>query len=238
MDNPSIGMNRTGIQMSPVQSKEQTAIAERTPPTWPGNADNLAQARQAHIGSAEPIGSVPLPGSLKGAVKSTVQKAMGHHPMILVDKLGERLAFERNGVRLYDALIAKAEALGIGTDRMERLHHFRDEEAEHMQRVKAAMEKIGADPTAQTPAADVAGVSAIGVMQVITDPRTSFSQSLDALLTAELTDNAAWELLIDLARDAGQQEMVDSFTQALQQEQDHLGTVRIWLREDLDLQGS
>lgn len=238
MSHSSIGMNRTGIQMSPLQSQQQTDIAEDTPPTLPGDASDLASARQRHVSPDDSIGSVPLPGSLKGVVKTTVQKVTGHHPAMLIDKLGERLAFERNGVRLYDALIAKATALGVSAERIARLHHFRGEEAEHMGRVKHAMEQIGADPTAQTPAADVAGVAAIGVLQVITDPRTSFSQSLDALLTAELTDNAAWELLIDMARDAGQQEMVSSFTQALEQEQDHLGTVRIWLREELDLQGA
>ncbi|AJD49632.1 hypothetical protein S7S_16100 [Isoalcanivorax pacificus W11-5] len=238
MSHSSIGMNRTGIQMSPLQSQQQTDIAEDTAPTLPGDASDLASARQRHISPDDSIGSVPLPGSLKGAVKTTVQKVTGHHPAMLIDKLGERLAFERNGVRLYDALIAKATALAVSAERIARLHHFRGEEAEHMERVKRAMEQIGADPTAQTPAADVAGVAAIGVLQVITDPRTSFSQSLDALLTAELTDNAAWELLIDMARDAGQQEMVSSFTQALEQEQDHLGTVRIWLREELDLQGA
>lgn len=239
MDKPAhTGMNRTGAQMSPLHTPEQKAAAEQVRPTVPGSARQLAEARQEAVASAEPVGSVPIPGSIKGAVKTVAQKISGHNPAILIDKLGERLAFERTGVRLYDAMIAKAQALGEPQDKLDRLQHFRDEEAEHMERVKEAMKSLGADPTAQTPSADVAGVSGLGVLQVITDPRTNMAQSLDALLTAELTDNAAWDLLIDLAREAGQSDMVPSFEQALRQEQDHLGTLRIWLREALGVKNS
>lgn len=239
MDKPAhTGLNRTGAQMSPIHTQKQQAAAKEVLPDVPGSARMLAQARQDEIAAAEPIGSVPLPGSLKGAVKTVTEKISGHNPAVLIDKLGERLAFERTGVRLYEAMIAKAEALGETQEKLDRLQHFRDEEAEHMERVKEAMEAIGADPTAQTPSADVAGVSGLGVLQVITDPRTNMAQSLDALLTAELTDNAAWDLLIDLAREAGQTDMVPSFEQALRQEQDHLGTLRVWLREALGVGNS
>lgn len=237
MQNSShIGMNRTGTQMSPIHTREQMEAADNTLPTAPGSASQLAEARQFHVGAAESIGSVPVPGTVKGAVKTAVHKLTGQAPEVLIDKLGERLAFERNGVRLYEALIAKAQALGMPQEKLDRMQHFRDEEAEHMETVKAAMETLGADPTAQTPCADVAGVSAIGVLQVITDPRTNLAQSLDALLTAELTDNAAWDLLIDLARESGQGDMASSFQQPLRQEQDHLGTIRVWLREELGME--
>jgi hypothetical protein len=35
----------------------------------------------------------------------------GESPQILLDKLGERLAFERTGARLYDAFITKCEVM-------------------------------------------------------------------------------------------------------------------------------
>jgi rubrerythrin len=150
------------------------------------------------------------------------------------DKLGERLAFERSGVRLYEALMAKAKAIdSVDEALLKTMQHFRDEEAEHLQLVVAAMEKLGADPTAMTPCADVVGVTSMGVLQTISDPRTNLAQSLNALLTAELTDNAGWELLIELADAAGQMAISESFEKALAQEQVHLDTVRSWLGEEV-----
>ena len=66
--------------------------------------------------------------------------------------------------------------------------------------------------TAQTPCADVSATASMGIVQVLTDPRTTLAQCLNALLTAELTDNAGWELLIDLAEELGHSDMADEFT--------------------------
>ena len=95
--------------------------------------------------------------------------------------------------------------------------------------LRDALEQLGADPTAMTPCADVSGVLSIGVLQVVTDPRTNLAQSLEALLTAELTDNAAWEMLIELVRSEGKDDMVASFQQALVEEEDHLRIVKTQL---------
>ena len=66
-------------------------------------------------------------------------------------------------------------------------------------------------------------------MQVLTDPRTTVSQSLNAILTAELTDNADWEMLIDLADELGHDDLSDQFTEAFTNEQKHLVNVQTWL---------
>jgi len=57
------------------------------------------------------------------------------------------------------------------------------------------------------------------------------AQCLHALLTAELTDNAGWELLIKLADNLGQDEMKAEFETALQKEEEHLQNVRTWVSE-------
>jgi rubrerythrin len=90
----------------------------------------------------------------------------------------------------------------------------------------ACMEKLGADPTAQTPCADVAGVESVGLLQVVTDPMTSVTQSLHAMLVAELTDNDAWDELVKLAREFGQDEMVALFEKAREAEREHLAGIR------------
>jgi hypothetical protein len=93
------------------------------------------------------------------------------------------------------------------------------------------MLKMGGDPTAMTPCADVQATASMGLVQVLTDPRTTLAQCLGAILTAELTDNAAWELLIQLAEEAGETELAGRFLGALAEEQEHLAIVKGWLTQ-------
>ena len=73
--------------------------------------------------------------------------------------------------------------------------------------VEAAIRSIGADPTVQTPSADVDGVASMGLIQVLTDPRTSVAQCLEAILIAELADNDGWQMLILFAEKMGMDDM-------------------------------
>lgn len=229
-----MGHNQTGAQMSPKDSEAQVKATQEVRPDVPGGPEKLALVRTEEAARAEPIGTVPVPGSAKGMLKTAVNKLVGVSPEVLIDKLGERLAFERGGVRLYDALLAKAQAIDtLDKSLLQTLRHFREEEAEHLELVKAAIEKLGADPTAMTPCADVVGCINMGVMETITDPRTNLAQSLNALLTAELADNAGWELLIDLANASGQSDIAESFGKALSQEQVHMQTVKEWLSREV-----
>lgn len=229
-----LGHNLTGAQMSPDDTERMMEAIEKYPPTVPGDATRLSKERQTMTEASEGVGTVPVPGSTKGKLKSGFDKMLGKQPELLVDKLGERLAFERTGVRLYDAVITKLEASdGAGQKMIPELKHIRDEEAEHMFILKDAIETLGADPTAMTPCANVAGVMAVGPMQVVTDPRTNASQALNALLTLELTDNAAWESLIELTDKAGHPNIAKSFRKAVKQEEDHLQTIKRLLNTEL-----
>lgn len=229
-----MGHNQTGAQMSPKDSEAQVKATQEVRPDVPGGPEKLALVRTEEAARAEPIGTVPVPGSAKGMLKTAVNKLVGVSPEVLIDKLGERLVFERGGVRLYDALLAKAQAIDtLDKSLLQTLRHFREEEAEHLELVKAAIENLGADPTAMTPCADVVGCINMGVMETITDPRTNLAQSLNALLTAELADNAGWELLIDLANASGQSDIAESFGKALSQEQVHMQTVKEWLSREV-----
>jgi hypothetical protein len=231
---PSLGMNRTGIQMSPFDTKEmENALNIDTEQMASGNASGMAQMRSVYINEADDIGSVPMPGNMKGMLKTGVSKMTGNEPTLLMDKLGERLAFERTGTRLYDALIDKFQATQDGTTSMTLadLQQIREDEWRHFSMVANAMESMGGDPTAQTPCADVAGVESLGLIQVISDPRTTMAQSLHAILVAEMTDNNGWEMLIAVAEENGQASMVPDFSQALEQERLHLQKVQSWFEE-------
>jgi rubrerythrin len=221
-------MNRTGMQMSPKDAQALLAGTERTVPSSGGDASALAEMRQSYAREADALGSVPVPGTLKGVVKSGAQMLTGKRPQLLIDKLAERAAFERTGTRLYDALLAKCElrADEIGREQVARLVEIRNDEASHLGLVTEALVRLGADPTAMTPCADLAGIEGSGLVQAIAEPRTSVAQSLHAILIAELADNAGWELLIELARGLGQDEIAAGFESALATEQAHLAEVK------------
>ena len=192
-----LGHNMTGAQMSPDDTQNMLDYTQRRPADVPGSAAELKQAREQMNREEGRIGSVPVPGSAKGMLKSTFDKMLGNEPELLVDKLGERLAYERTGVRLYEALIAKAQSSdGTGNELVPTLQQIRNDEQAHMFLLINAIEALGADPTAMTPCADVVGVIGSGPLKVVTDPRTNMGQALNAILTIELADNAAWEMLI------------------------------------------
>jgi rubrerythrin len=180
----------------------------------------IALHRSDFIKQADPIGSL------------AVMDKESRGEAVLLDKLGERLAFERQGTRLYEALINKCESLGnqnkIGPS-LEDLRHIQQEEKEHFALLEKIIMESGGNPTVQTPSADVSSVSSLGPMQVLTDPRTTMSQCLQAVLIAELVDNDGWELLKELAAAMGRTDLAEQFEEALSDEDEHLEKVRFWL---------
>jgi rubrerythrin len=225
------GMNRTGMAAAPQRTQEMLAGMEEFPPSSQGSAEDLAQVRIAYAQAAEPLGSVPLPANLTGNGTSAAKVAKGAPPLLLMDKLGERLAFERTGTRLYEALVSKHEAFGsfAGGPSRDDLEHIRHEEFQHLTLLQSVIEQLGGDPTAVTPSADLHATAAHGIQMVIVDPRTTLLQSLEAMLIAELADHACWEALVALAQEAGEDALVEPFEQAHTTEQEHLDKVQAWL---------
>jgi hypothetical protein len=210
--------NKTGGENRPAQTAAMRAAVAEFPPTSTGtrvaaDAVRIDYARNVPVDYLG-LGSVPGPG-----------------PAPLFDKLGERLAFERTGVRLYEVMISKLEAFGgyDGGPTRDELLVILNEEHCHLALLTDAIEQLDGDPTAVTPAADVAGTIAHGVVQVLTDPRTTVVQCLDALLIAELADGAGWDALIDLVRKAGHEDLAKAFTLAEQTEAQHRAKVDGWL---------
>lgn len=224
----SMGMNRTGTDLSRPATEALLEGVREAPPSSEGDLKTLAYYRTSYLRDADPIGTVPIPGTFKGTTKASMHKSEEQHIEVLIDKLGGRLAFERTGTRLYEALIGKCLVRKDEMDRLslEQLQQFRDEEAAHLRLIWDALQQLGADPTCVTPMADINGVASIGLMQILSDPRTSVAQSLHAIHMAELTDNDGWRLLIKLATELGQNEMAQNFQQALAEEDEHLTVVR------------
>ncbi|HXH76207.1 MAG TPA: ferritin-like domain-containing protein [Bacteriovoracaceae bacterium] len=227
-----LGLNKTGVKMSPMDATEavEGAMVYTNPPA--GSEDALAENRIRYMRESDMVGTVPMPASLKGAFSALQEKIMnGDHTFM--DKLGERIAFERTGTRLYQALLSKYQGSDdqSGFPDFETLERFCLEEKRHFEIACNVMEQIGGDFTAMTPSADVAGVAALGWVQAINDPRINFKQSLEIILQAELVDNACWEVLIELAEDVGLKSLSVDFQKCLDEEAVHLSTIKEWVRQ-------
>jgi ferritin-like metal-binding protein YciE len=207
-DATDIGRNRTGVQTSPQLSKEMNDLVQPVSAET-ADATPLNGVRLLYIREADPLGSVP---------------------QAFIDKLAERLAYERSGTRLYDAVIAKfmAHEGELQNGSLQEVTEIRNEEASHAALIRTCLEQLGADPTAQTPSADLVGVATAGFLQAAADPRTTLAQTLQVALAAELVDVASWETLISMAEQMGQDGMVERFRHALDHETEHLAKVRGW----------
>jgi rubrerythrin len=237
MSNPTkpteTGANRTGIATSPVDAKAMVEGAQTGSPAAVFEPPGLAAARIRYATRAAPVGTIPPPLTVKGMAKTAVEMVKGKKPTVFLDLLGERLAFERTGTRLYEALMVKLEAADPhpGGPTRGDLEEIRDEELEHFALIKRAIEKLGADPTAMTPSADVIAVASHGLVEAVSDPRVTLTESLKAVLAAELVDNDSWLMLVDVAEGLGQDDLAEEFRHALAEEEDHLARVRTWLSQ-------
>ncbi|HJR12290.1 MAG TPA: ferritin-like domain-containing protein [Rhodanobacteraceae bacterium] len=225
----STGHNRTGIKASPMHGRALGCATSDVPP--PTASLQATSMRENFTRQADRLGSVPPIATARGVAEAALQALQGHRLASFIDKLGERLAFERSGVRAYEAVLVKVEALGAwqGGPTRDLVQEQCNEELQHFHMLKQTLEHLGADPTAMTPSADVAAVEASGVFKVLADPRTSLPQALHALLVLEDIDADGWNLLVEIAEKTDQDELADQFRDALAAEETHKGRVREWL---------
>ncbi len=229
------GSNRTGIQTSPFDSKALVAASEAAIVNETLEPSELRRLHEELNNMAPPVGTMPPPGTVKGMAKALKAALRGDKANVLLDKLGERLAFERSGVRLYEALLTKlaaAEPHDTGITR-EAVQEIRDDELRHFGVVKRALEQLGGDPTVMTTSADVMGVASMGLVQVLTDMRTTLTQCLDAILAAELIDNDSWSLLVRLTQGLGMDDLAAELDECRLQEEVHLEMVRTWYERSI-----
>ncbi len=121
----------------------------------------------------------------------------------VIDLLNERLTFERAGVKLYDAILSNMRtAKAADVARMiPAMQDHRNQEKEHEEWLEAQIRAAGGDAHAKTEMGELIKAESSGVEQVVTHDKDLVHQ-MHALLTAELVDNAGWELLLELADDA------------------------------------
>ncbi len=238
MDKPSsdIGLNRTGVGASPIDGPRMVAAAADNAPTTPGDASELHAACAPYVFAAPSIGSVPPPAALRGVVEAAVKAVQSEKTPVFLDVLGERIAFERTAIRLYDALLTKIQALGDAIPRLE-VEIIRDEEMRHLRMLQEVVRRLGADPSALTPRADIAATASGGLLGVVSDPRATITQTLSAILIAELADHAGWELAIRMAEQRRDETLAREFRIALAEEHRHVQRIRGWHEERVLAEG-
>jgi rubrerythrin len=226
-----IGPNKTGVQTSRELVDRMLEGSLEFLPSGIGDEREIARVREDFVKEAEPLGSVPPPPTFIGMVRSAKQAVLGEHPVVFMDRLGARLAFERAGTRLWEAVLSKFDAYGgfDGGPSREDLARIAEDEFEHFRMLEQAVRTLGGDPTVVTPDADLQATLSKGVLEVVVDARTDLVQSLEGILVAELVDNDAWEALTELATLAGEMDLVSRFEHAAAQEATHLALVRSWL---------
>jgi len=146
----------------------------------------------------------------------------------VIDLLTERLHFERAAVKLYDAILAKMQRSNDPS--MGRLfgpmQDFRDEEKTHEEWLTDQIRALGGDVDADTEMSKLVETESEGIGKVVLNGDPSVAHSFHALLTAELVDNAGWQLLIQLADEADDAEARKMFKKFLHEEEEHVIFVR------------
>lgn len=144
-------------------------------------------------------------------------------PEKIIDVLGERLAYERSGVKLYDAILKKVKASRHTQLKKfsKELEEHREHEVEHAEWCAEQIRSLGGDPDQPTERAQLVHVEAKGLEEVIFGDGP-ISQAFHALNTAELGDNGGWALLVGLADQLGDEEMKREAQERLKHEEEHL----------------
>jgi len=151
-----------------------------------------------------------------------------HNREKVIDLLTERLAFERASVKLYDSTIAKMHrAADPGIQRMTlQVQEFRDQEKEHEDWLEEQIRTLGGDAQGTTEWSTLAKVESKGIENVVLDDDQDISHIFHALFTAELVDNASWEILVQLADEADDEAARRAFRVRLHEEEEHLTFLR------------
>jgi bacterioferritin (cytochrome b1) len=145
----------------------------------------------------------------------------------VIDVLNERLAFERSGVKLYDRILG---SMRTSSDEpalrmLDQMQEHRDQEKEHEEWLEQQIRALGGNAHASTSKSELITRESKGIEDVVMhDPE--LPHLFHALLAAELVDNAGWDLLTQIADEAGDRTMKREFKKRLHEEEEHLLFVR------------
>ncbi|RYZ43090.1 MAG: ferritin-like domain-containing protein [Myxococcaceae bacterium] len=223
------GLVRTATLLSAQELEHLAHGAVRNTVLVP--AGSAVQSLRIHLSRiAGDLDALPTT-ALRERMSGALQALKGGSPALFIDRLCERLAFERTSSRLYAGLLLKTHALGTfaGGPTPERLLELHNQELEHLGRVRDALLRLGAPPSLRTPSGDIAGLQSQGLIQAIDAPGATLMDALRATLVSELINNTGWALLVDLASELGPPDLEQAFREVLHVESRHLAEVTLWV---------
>lgn len=144
------------------------------------------------------------------------------HRSRVIELLGERLAFERAAGKLYDAVLEKLRSRGGPFESVRaRLRFIREEEKAHQEWLEEQVQSLGGDPDRETDGSLLLRAEWRLIAEE-TEGEHEPVELFQALLRAELLDNGGWEVLVELADRAQDEEARNALLQRLHEEQEHL----------------
>jgi bacterioferritin (cytochrome b1) len=146
------------------------------------------------------------------------------HRNELIDLLAERMAFERAGAELYDAIIEKIDRSHDSAllPLLDTLREHREQELEHEKWLAGQIRALGGDVDQKTDRVRMIETESKGIKEVILGGDFVPAHLFHALLAAELLDNEGWELLLELADEADDDEARGAFADRLHEEEEHV----------------
>jgi len=150
-----------------------------------------------------------------------MRKVGAMHRSKVICLLAERLAFERAAVKLYDGVLERLRSRGGPYHTVQaHLRRIREEEKAHEEWLEEQLRQLGGETGPE-------GERLLEVRRearrredvLLGDPEPA--QLFRQLLAAEVSDVGGWELLLEIAGRAQDDEARDAFQQRLHEEQEH-----------------
>jgi rubrerythrin len=106
-----------------------------------------------------------------------------------------------------------------------RIERIRDQEKEHEEWLEACIRSLGGDPRRKTERSKLSAKETSGIEEVVMRDG-ELPHLLHALLAAEQVGSAGWDLLAELADEAGDDDARSQFEKRLQEQRQHLDLLR------------
>jgi hypothetical protein len=164
---------------------------------------------------------------------------MPNNPLLAnvpADLLYQALETEKGGVQIYSTALRCA----VNKDLKEEWTEYLDQTRNHVQIVTGILRELGLDPNTETPGRKVVryiGTSLVKAMEMAlrsADPQAAQIVAAECVTLAETKDHLNWELIGELAKNAGPaaaELLKPAYGQVEDEEDEHLYHTAGWTRE-------
>lgn len=151
----------------------------------------------------------------------------GRELKLLLEKLGEKLAYDRAFCRLYESFLKKRSTSFLRNIRVKGLELKTFErhvamKAAHYEILQDAFLNLGGDPEAIVPSEDLSTIAKLGIVSIFVDPRANMRSILHSVRIVELTGKSTTLYLTRLAYAAGLDDLAMDLEQAVEENEESL----------------